>query len=384
MKAVVLGGAGVVGSCAVSCLAEMDDFTSVTIADRDEKRASMLTKKYEHVNFVPLDATDTKSIEKSLSDADVAINCVGPFYKFAPKILDVAIGKGVNYVDICDDYDTTEELLDRFHKKAVDAGVTAIIGLGASPGLTNIIAKFASQQLTSVESIQVYVTRGIQEESGGAIPYHMLHCWVGDIPIFTNGKFSKAKGLVDGEEYVKFPEPFGQTPVYYFGHPETVTLPRYIKGVKHVCCKGMFYPYEFRDALVQLESFGFLSEKPIDVQGMKIKPIDFTAQYVEIIRHNISSKAQNIPQGGAVMVEVTGEEDGQPRVIRYAGTSHMREGTGTPAAIGAKMIVKGEIKSPGVQAPEACVPPELFIAYLLEGEGFGDVWVTFTQNMTGI
>ena len=383
MKAVVLGGAGVVGSYAVDFLSKMDTFSKVYIADINESRAKKISNTSEKIEFIYTDVTDEKSINKSLEDADIAINCVGPFYKFAPKILKTVIKKGIDYVDVCDDYDITESLIDDYHKQAVDAGVTCIIGLGASPGLTNIIAAFGASQLTKVDSIKIFVTRSIEEEAGGAIPYHMLHCWLGSIPIYKDGRFQKAKGLVDGEEYASFPKPFGQVPVYYFGHPETVTLPRYIKGVKNVCCKGTFFPSQFRDALIQLESLGLLSEEPINVYGQKIKPIDFTVQYVDVLRKKVIQSGVKIPPGGSVMVEVSGEEDSQPKTIRYAGTSHMRQGTATPAAVGARMITEGDIKSPGVQAPEACIPPEEFIMNFLELEGFGDVWFTLTQKMTG-
>ena len=383
MKAVVLGGAGVVGSYAVDFLSKMDTFSKVYIADINESRAKKISNTSEKIEFIYTDVTDEKSINKSLEDADIAVNCVGPFYKFAPKILKTVIKKGIDYVDVCDDYDITESLIDDYHKQAVDAGVTCIIGLGASPGLTNIIAAFGASQLTKVDSIKIFVTRSIEEEAGGAIPYHMLHCWLGSIPIYKDGRFQKAKGLVDGEEYASFPKPFGQVPVYYFGHPETVTLPRYIKGVKNVCCKGTFFPSQFRDALIQLESLGLLSEEPINVYGQKIKPIDFTVQYVDVLRKKVIQSGVKIPPGGAVMVEVSGEEDSQPKTIRYAGTSHMRQGTATPAAVGARMITEGDIKSPGVQAPEACIPPEEFIMNFLELEGFGDVWFTLTQKMTG-
>lgn len=384
MEVVVLGGAGVIGSFAVDWLNKIDVFSKIVIADINEKKAKEIMKKSDKFSFKKIDATDEKSIMNVLKGAKVAVNCVGPFYKFASKILDASIKSGVDYVDICDDYDATIKLLDNYHKKAKDAGVTCIVGLGASPGLTNLIAAFAASQLTSVDSIKVYVTRSIEEESGGAIPYHMLHCWLGKIPIFRNGKFEKARGLVDGEEYAHFPKPFGQSAVYYFGHPETVTLPRYIKGVKNVCCKGSFWPAEFRNTLLQVESLGLLSEKPINAAGQKITPLDFIAGYIDTIRKKIIQQSGKIPSGGSVMVEVAGSDEDGPRTIKYSGTSHMRQGTATPAAVGAKMIAEGDIKKPGVYAPEGCIPVEDFIMQFLEMEGFGDVWLTFTQRMEGL
>ena len=61
------------------------------------------------------------------------------------------------------------------------------------------------------------------------------------------------------------------------------------------------------------------------------------------------------------MVEISGLEDSEQKTIRYSGTANMQQGTGTPAAIGAKMITEGLIKLKGVYAPEGCIPPEQFI-----------------------
>ena len=384
MKAVVFGGVGVIGSCSVEFLSKLDTFSEIVIADINEKRAKELIKNDEKLNFIKIDARDENSLSRSLNDADVAINCIGPFYKFAPFIIKAAINKGVNYVDVCDDYDTTETLLNKYHKDAEDANTTCIIGLGASPGLTNIIAAYGAQQFTNVEEIKIFVTRGINEKAGAAIPYHMLHCWIGKIPIYVNGHFEKARGLIDGKEYVNFPKPFGQIPVYYFGHPETVTIPRYIKNVKNVCCKGSFLPTEFRDALLNLESLGLISEEEIQVQNNKLKIIDFTAAYVEKLRKKISNKFHNIPDGGSIMVEISGLDDSEQKTIKYSGTANMQQGTGTPAAIGAKMIIEGLVKLKGVYAPEGCIPPEKFIMNFFGAEGFGDIWISFNQKMSDV
>ncbi len=383
MKAVVFGGAGVIGSCSVNYLSKLDQFNEIIIADINEKGAKNLIKDNEKLDFIKIDARDEKTLLKSLTDVDVAINCIGPFYKFAPSIIKAAIKKRVNYVDVCDDYDTTEILLDKFHKSAIDADITCIVGLGASPGLTNMIAAYGSKQFTSVNEIKIFVTRGIDEKAGAAIPYHMLHCWIGEVPIYINGHFKKVRGLIDGKEYVNFPKPFGQIPVYYFGHPETVTIPRYIKGVKNVCCKGSFLPAEFRDALINLESLGLVSEVKINIRDKRVKIIDFTASYIDILREKISKKYKNIPSGGSVMVEISGLDDSEQKSMIYSGTAHMQQGTGIPAAIGAKMMTEGDIKLKGTYAPEGCIPPEKFIMNFFGEEGFGDVWISFNQKMSG-
>ncbi len=383
MKAVVLGGAGVVGSYVVQRLSQTDTFSSIRVADLNEQRAKDISQESDRVEWMQLDVTDRQSLQDSLQDADVAVNCVGPFYRYAPAIIEAAIEAGVDYVDVCDDYDTTETVIDDLHQQASDAGVTCIVGLGASPGLTNVIAAYAARQLDSVSDVAVYVTRGIGEQAGAAIPYHMLHCWLGEVPVYRGGQRRTARGLVDGERYVTFPQPFGQAPVYYFGHPETVTIPRYIKGVQNASCMGTFFPPDFREALLQAQSLGLLSGTPIEVQGHDIAPRDFMASYVSSLGGAMLRQHTDIPSGGAVMVEVAGTTNGEPQRYRFAGTSHMREGTATPAALGATMLAAGDISSPGVQSPEACVPPQRFLNRMMQQQVFGDIWMTTTEKITG-
>ena len=343
MKAVVFGGAGIEGSWVVQCLTQTDSIREIVVADIDKTRGEQIKNTHERINFQYVDVTEKSNIFRVLDDADIAVNCVGPFYKFAQPIMQAVINKGVNYVDICDDYDMTQTLLDEYHRQAKEAGITCIVGLGASPGLTNIMAKYGSEQLDKTNDISVFVTRGLTEEAGGAIPYHMMHCWLGEVPVFKNGQFTKGRGLIDGQEIVTFPQPFGQGAVYYFGHPETVTLPRYIFGLQNACCKGTFFPDYFRQLLLQVEALGLVSEEPIPVKGHPVAPIDFLASFIPRLGKQVVTSGVNIPKGGAVMVRVQGEKNGEPKTYLYEGTAHMKQGTATPAAIGAEMLAKGEI-----------------------------------------
>ncbi len=379
MKAVVLGGAGVMGSYAAMRMAKEGIFSELIIADLNEEVGRKIAAQCGG-EFKKIDVTNSNELAECMQGADVVVNCVGPFYKFAPLILKAAIEEGVDYVDICDDYDATQELIEKFNDGAVERDVTCIIGLGASPGITNVVASYAAEKLDEVEEIKVYVTRGIKEEAGGAIPYHMLHCWIGEIPVYENGEYKKARGLRDGKECVKFPEPFGEASVYYFGHPETITLPRYIKGLKNVCCKGTFFPPAFREILLNLEQLGLLSNEPINVKGHDIAPIDFLASFISSTVKKMAGMA-DIPEGGAVMVEVKGTKNGKMHTYRFSGTARMKEATATPAALAAIMMAKGEIKSAGVKAPEAAIPARKFLNMLMAEGIFGKTWMAEEKEM---
>lgn len=147
-RALVLGGLGGIGSVAVRALAAADDFDEVVIADvrGDETQAAAALFGDPGITGVALDATSQESVATAMNDADVVLNCIGPFYRFGPPVLRAAIDAGVDYVDVCDDLAPTQVMLE-MHDAAKAAGVTALIGMGNSPGIANVIVRLCAEQL---------------------------------------------------------------------------------------------------------------------------------------------------------------------------------------------------------------------------------------------
>lgn len=78
MKAVVLGGAGIMGSYAAIHLVNSGIFSNVIIADLNEEKGKELAKQYG-MDFVKIDATSEESVREAIKGASIAINAVGPF-----------------------------------------------------------------------------------------------------------------------------------------------------------------------------------------------------------------------------------------------------------------------------------------------------------------
>ena len=199
-KVVVLGGCGAVGSVAVKALAGHDLVSQVVIADANETRGKVLAGQLgEKVSFVPLDAGEPQSIRRAIEGAKVALNCVGPFYKTVKTILKTVVDARIDYVDICDDVDVTLELLDD-SSEVEAAGVTALIGMGSSPGATNLLAKLAATTLLDeTDSIDIFHAHGGEPFEGPGVIGHRFHCMSIDIPMFLDGQL----------KYVKYFEPDG-------------------------------------------------------------------------------------------------------------------------------------------------------------------------------
>lgn len=369
MDVVVLGGAGAMGSYSVEWLAEATGIDRLVAADANPDGASAVAE-LPSAGFEPVDVTDHAALVALLEDFDVAVNCVGPFYRFAQPVVDGAIEAGTSLVDICDDYDVTEALLADHDAAARDAGVTVLLGMGASPGITNVLARRGADRLDDVDRIDVRVTRGAGEATGPAIPYHVFNSWLGGVPTYRDGGSDTVQALRDGAEVTTFPEPFGPVTTYHFGHPETVTLPRTIEGVDNVSCKGALLPEAVREALLGFQELGLTDTTPLSIDGHDVRPLDVAAAQLERLSGLVGAGADDVPEGGAVVVEVTGVRDGRDRVERFAGTARMREATGAAAAMGATLVGDGTIDAPGVQPPEACVPVDTFVDAMLDEPGF--------------
>jgi len=372
-RVTVLGGCGAVGSIAVSTLAALTDFSEVVVADIDAEKAKRMIGQLGAacLSATRVDAMDASSIRGVVKGSDVVLNCIGPFYQFGPPILKAVIQAGINYVDISDDVDATRAQLD-LSKQAERQGVSACIGMGSSPGVTNLLAKFcADQLLEQVEAIDIFHAHGGEPTEGAGVIGHRFHAMTSEIPVYLDGQYKTVRffdpaGIALREE-VEFRE-LGKYQVYPYPHPETITLPRYIK-CRRVTNKGTVLPDEYFRFIVDLVKLGIVGETPIEVKGQRIVPRDFAIAYIVHERERILRETKFGEQRGCVKIVVAGKKQGKPHQFVFSMASRgqaMGEGTGIPAAFGATLMQRGKILQKGVLPPEACIKPLEFLAVMQE------------------
>jgi len=79
-------------------------------------------------------------------------------------------------------------------EKAKRAGVSALIGMGSSPGVANVLVRFCTDSLLDqVESVDIYHAHGGEKIEGAAVVKHRIHSMKMDIPVFLDGKFTAVK-----------------------------------------------------------------------------------------------------------------------------------------------------------------------------------------------
>ncbi len=374
-KVICLGGCGVVGSVATITLAAFPDFSEIVLGDINSEKAEELIKTNpEKISFQKIDVNNFSELVETLKEFDVVVNTIGPFYKYGPLVLKAAIQAGKKYIDVSDDVDATHAALE-MNSEAAAADVSAIIGLGSSPGVTNILARFAAQNLLdSVDSIDLYHAHGGEPVEGPGVIFHRIHAMTTEIPVYLDGTFKSVTFFSEEgrslEEDIEF-DKIGVYHVHPYPHPETITLPRYFPEVNRVTNKGTVLPPEYFYLIVDLVKNGLHEETPINVKGTQdqIKPIDFAISYIIHSRNRILKEINFGTQRGCVKIVVKGIKEEKPHTIEFSLASEnqaLGEGTGMPVAFGAIMLQRGLISEKGVLPPEACVDPMEFLGILQE------------------
>ncbi len=368
-KIIVLGGAGVVGSAAVQLLASQKEvFSEVVVADYNLAAAEELAKKFgAHVTVIKFDANDISSIKAAIKGSDVVLNTVGPYYQYEKPILSSVIELGMNYVDVNDDTGATYDALE-MDQKAKEAGITALIGMGSSPGVTNLLAAFAAKELLyECESIDMFHAHGFEPSEGPGVIGHRFYCMSNPIPIFINGeaKLVAQKDSATYEEEVEFINLKGKYRVYPYPHPEPITLPMFLKakGLKRVTNKGTVLPEQYYDLTRTIHSLGLDSTDPVEVEGQKVTPYNFAIAYLIKKRDEFISQESDQEPRGCVKIVCKGKtRKGKEQSYIFSLVSEgvgkgqgLGMGTGFPAALGAVLIQQGKVKERGVVPPEACV-----------------------------
>ena len=364
MQVIVVGGAGTMGQGVARDLIKQDKITKVTLGDivTDPNRLQEKLRASDKVSLIKIDVNDHDGLVEAIKGNDVVVNTAGPFYKTAVAVARAAVEAGVNYIDICDDYEAVPILFSSdIDETAKKAGVTVLTGMGSDPGTNNVLVRWYANKLDQVEEIKLFWVVSIAELHGAAWD-HSLHMVTGELPQYIDGKLVKVEGGT-GEETAQFLEPLGTCVMRYVGHPQPITIPKYIEGVKNVIIKGALIPSWVDELIKEQRDTGFLSAEPIELKGgTKVVPYDLTLKMWE----KIPEGRDNGPQASGLKVIVKGIR-GDYRVTYTADmVGRMAPGTGLPASIAALMMDDGYVTVKGVVAPEGCIDPEKFLSEFIK------------------
>ncbi len=305
MRIFVLGAGGT-GSLLAQLLARQGH--TVWCGDRDVERARRFLGKKSGIEVVEANARNLWSIVRAGRGANLIVNASPAV--FNEIILRAALRLRAHYLDL-NSHLTRQPFKPeqfRFHKRFLAKNRVALICTGAAPGLTNLLAKRATELLDKVESIHIRLYESTESKDP-------ISTWSADVAydeaisrprIYRGGRFSLARRFAEREKF-RFPPPIGETPVYLAAQDEVCMLP-YVIPVRDVDAKIGGNDFE---RLRRWYRQGRLNRS----QGMVRKRFPKTPtprSVAKLIRQGVLENARF-----AAAVLVRGEKDEQPLLVRW-------------------------------------------------------------------
>jgi len=399
---ILIVGAGGVGSAAARIAVRRDFFDSLVIADYDPARPEALVAELgdPRVSAAQVDASSADAVAALVREtvATHVLNAVDP--RFVMPIFDGCFAAGATYLDMAMSLshphpDKPYELPgvklgdEQFAKDREwkDAGRLALVGIGVEPGLSDVFARYAEDELFSeidelgvrdganlvvegydfAPSFSIWTT--IEECLNPPVIYEEDRGW------YTTAPFSEP-------EVFEFPEGIGRVECVNVEHEEVLLMPRWTKAKRVTFKYGL--GDEFIEVLRVLHKTGLDRTDPVDVKGVKVAPRDVVAATLP----DPATLGDKMTGKTCAGVWVTGKgKDGQPRstylyhvadneeTMREYNSQAVVWQTAINPVIALELLARGTWSGTGVLGPEAFdARPFLDLLAAPTPEGYGSPW----------
>ncbi|MFC8296677.1 saccharopine dehydrogenase C-terminal domain-containing protein [Micromonospora orduensis] len=386
---VLLVGAGGVGSAAVSIAARRAFFETIVVADHDVTRAERAVAGHgDRFVAARLDASDADAVTALCREHRIThvLNAVDP--RFVMPIFNGAFAAGADYLDMAMSLshagtgvklgDDQFALADAWSA----AGRLALCGIGVEPGLSDVFARYAADELFSeIDEIGVRDGANLTVDGYDFAPSFSIwttieEClnppvvWERDRGWFTTEPFSEP-------EVFHFPEGIGPVECVNVEHEEVLLIPRWVKARRVTFKYGL--GDEFIEVLKTLHKLGLDAVSPVRVRGVDVSPRDVVAA--------------SLPDPATLGARMRGKTcagtwvrglgpDGQPREVylyhvvdnewsmREYGHQAVVWQTAVNPVVALELLATGVWSGVGVLGPEA-LPPIPFLDLLT---AYGSPW----------
>jgi saccharopine dehydrogenase-like NADP-dependent oxidoreductase len=377
MKITVLGASGTQAQGVIRDLCTSPEVTEVVLADLErtkdilEQRSREWGENKSRLAFV--DVNDPEGLKKVIRGSKACAHCIS--HVFNLQVMEACFAEGCHYTDMGGLFHYYRKQVTH-HEKWKARGITAVLGMGSAPGITNVLARYAADRLDTVESLHLRdgIANYAKPEFPITVPYAigtLLQEFVANCFIFKNGDWMEVPAFTQ-EEVIDFSPPVGTMKVYATIHSEVASVPVSFKskGIKEMSFK-LGLPPDFEQKMRFMAGIGLGSSQPLDVKGAKIAPVDFMSALTQTF-----PKATGKPADyKCLRVDARGTKDGALTEIQTevmcspCEAWNMKTGpysVGAPVGIVCRMLGKGEITERGCLPAELSVPTDLFFKYLAE------------------
>ncbi|NRR29341.1 saccharopine dehydrogenase NADP-binding domain-containing protein [Oxalobacteraceae bacterium] len=368
----ILGGAGMMGQGIIrDLLSERSiiDIEEVRLFDSNRERMTALRAELDdsRLTLHGLDVADPQALARALAGSDICVNSVPTLAGHQMAIFEAALTAGVDYVDLGGLGTFTVKQL-QWQERFRAAGLVAVLGVGADPGMSNVICRAVADELDEVDSINLYWAATLTgAENPVLVPPYSVSTVLAEYAHpclqFLDGRHVECAPQT-GVETIDLPAPWGRCEFMYSIHSEQLTVPLADgireKGIKEFTWK-LHLPNREHEAWVGLVKAGFGDvDRPVVVNGVSVQPLDVLNA---VIQRNIAENQHRIPQQQSHEIHFAvgrGRVGGKPAMARcqvivrpnamYDG--YVDAATSMNASIAVQLMLS-EPRRPGVYAPEA-------------------------------
>ncbi|MDX3671819.1 saccharopine dehydrogenase family protein [Streptomyces europaeiscabiei] len=404
---VLMVGAGGVGGAVVRIAARRAFFEHMVVADYDPARAESAVAALREdgedggrFTAVRLDASDTGAVRAALAEhrCDVLLNATDP--RFVPPLFDAALAHGAHYLDMAMSLSRPHpsrpyeecgvKLGDAQFERAAEweaAGRLALVGMGVEPGLSDVFARYAADELFDEDGIEEIGIRDgadlvvdgydfapsfsiwttIEECLNPPVVYEEGRGW------FTTPPFSEP-------EVFDFPEGIGPVECVNVEHEEVLLVPRWLKAKRVTFKYGL--GDEFIGVLKTLHKLGLDRTDPVTVGTGGGKAAVSPRDVVAACLPDPAGLGDRMHGKTCAGTWVKGTKGGRPREVylyhvvdnqwsmREYGSQAVVWQTAINPVVALELIASGAWHGSGVLGPEA-LPPRPFLDLLTE---YGSPW----------
>jgi saccharopine dehydrogenase (NAD+, L-lysine-forming) len=386
-------GAGGVGGAFAAIAQRRPAFEQVVLADVAPERAEAAVARLgepDRFGAEQADASDRAALVELIGRVrpDAVLNACDP--RFNEPIFAACFEAKVSYLDMAmtlshphpeRPYELPGEMLGDIqlarNEDWAAAGLLALVGIGVEPGLSDVLARYAADELfASIDEVGVrdgadLVVEGYDFAPTFSIWTTIEEClnppliWERERGFYTTPPFSEPETFV-------FPEGIGAVECVNVEHEEVVLIPRWVD------CERVTFKYglgrEFIDVLSTLHKLGLDSTEPVSVRGVSVAPRDVVAATLP----DPATLGERMSGRTCAGTWVTGTGmDGLPRstylyqvvdnetTMRDYGSQAVVWQTAVNPAVALELLDRGDWRGTGVLGPEA-FPPGPFLALLAE------------------
>lgn len=346
MKKVIVLGAGLVGKAMAIDLSKNFDVTS---ADINEEALGFVAQ--HGIKTQKVDFTNLTQLAAALQPFDLVVGAVPGFMGL--QTVRTVIEAGKNIADISF-FPEDPFQLDELAKKK---NVTVITDCGVAPGMGNIILgyHYHRMKITDYECL----VGGLPVVREWPYEYKAVFSPIDVIEEYIRPARYVQQGAVIVKEALSDPELIhfdGVGTLESWNSDGLRSLIKTMPGIPNMIEKTLRYPGCIEYLRVLRES-GFFSYEPVDIKGVKVRPIDVTAKLL-FPKWKLKPGEEEFT---VMRIRIVGEENGKPKTYQYnlldrtdkaTDTLSMARTTGYTCTAALNLIANGTFDRKGICPPE--------------------------------